>query len=167
MALLGDVRSGRQKLPIFSFLIRHKQRYLHYNFVCALLNDLFGVQSRGGCQCSGPYSQRLLGMAPGDVVAIEGELLKKHELLRPGFTRLSLAYWNSDQEVKYILDAVLFVADKGHLFLDQYRVNHKTGEWKHKTRFTRFPERRWLGNFNYGFSEKLPSASLTPGVGAG
>lgn len=47
------------------------------------------------------------------------------------------------EQAKYILDAVLFVADNGASFLPQYRLNHKTGEWKHKTRFTRFPERRW------------------------
>lgn len=74
-------------------------RFLHYNFVCALLNDLFGVQSRGGCQCAGPYSQRLLGMSMRDTRAVEAELLCKHELLRPGFSRLSLSYVNSDSEV--------------------------------------------------------------------
>jgi len=36
--------------------------YLHYNFVVALLNDLFGIQSRGGCMCAGPYGQHLLGI---------------------------------------------------------------------------------------------------------
>jgi len=36
-----------RKLPIFSFLVRCKDRFLHHNFVCALLNDLFGVQARG------------------------------------------------------------------------------------------------------------------------
>jgi selenocysteine lyase/cysteine desulfurase len=49
-------------LPIFSFLIRRGSRFLHHNFVCALLNDLFGVQSRGGCQCAGPFSQHILGI---------------------------------------------------------------------------------------------------------
>lgn len=46
-------------LPVFSFLIGHPQsnRYLHHNFVCALLNDLYGIQSRGGCSCAGPYAQ--------------------------------------------------------------------------------------------------------------
>ena len=39
-------------LPIFSFLIRRGHRYLHSNFVCALLNDLFGIQARGKiCVC--------------------------------------------------------------------------------------------------------------------
>jgi hypothetical protein len=28
----------------------------------ALLNDLFGIQSRGGCSCAGPYGHRLLGI---------------------------------------------------------------------------------------------------------
>ena len=36
-------------LPVFSFLIRAGTRFFHHNFVCALLNDLFGVQSRGIC----------------------------------------------------------------------------------------------------------------------
>ena len=102
--VLGD--TGRRRLPIFSFLVRapantdtNTPQFLHYNFVCSLLNDLFGVQSRGGCQCAGPYSQLLLGMSPEDTRAVEAELLHKHELLRPGFSRLSLSYVNSDEEV--------------------------------------------------------------------
>ena len=47
------------RLPIFSFLVRHPLSglFLHHNFVCALLNDLFGIQARGGCACAGPYGQ--------------------------------------------------------------------------------------------------------------
>lgn len=29
---------------------------LHYNFVIALLNDLYGIQGRGGCSCAGPLA---------------------------------------------------------------------------------------------------------------
>ena len=39
--------------------------YLHHNFVVALLNDLFGIQARGGCSCAGPYGHRLLGIGAG------------------------------------------------------------------------------------------------------
>ncbi|TYZ64561.1 hypothetical protein PybrP1_008628, partial [[Pythium] brassicae (nom. inval.)] len=60
-------RSDVDKLPIFSFLARFHDRFLHHNFVCALLNDLFGVQSRGGCQCAGPYAARLLGIELDDL----------------------------------------------------------------------------------------------------
>lgn len=51
--------STDNKLPIFSFVIKQQPsgRLLHHNFVSAILNDLFGIQSRGGCACAGPYAQ--------------------------------------------------------------------------------------------------------------
>lgn len=58
--LLG--RFDVERLPIFSFLIRFQDRFLHFNFVSALLNDLFGVQTRGGCQCAGPYGISIMGV---------------------------------------------------------------------------------------------------------
>ena len=60
-------------LPILSFMIKHEDLYLHHNFVCALLNDLFGIQARGGCACAGPYAQKLMGM--------DQKLAKKYEQL--------------------------------------------------------------------------------------
>ena len=57
LVLLGNTLVPR--LPIFSFLIRHPTTgaFLHHNYVCVLLNDLFGIQARGGCACAGPYAQ--------------------------------------------------------------------------------------------------------------
>ena len=57
LVLLGSTSVPR--LPIFSFLIKHPiaGMFLHHNYVCALLNDLFGIQARGGCACAGPYAQ--------------------------------------------------------------------------------------------------------------
>lgn len=54
----------RSRLAIFSFVIRERrsQLFLHHNFVSVLLNDLFGIQSRAGCACAGPYAQSLLGI---------------------------------------------------------------------------------------------------------
>lgn len=125
-----------------------KVLFLHPNFVCALLNDLFGVQSRGGCMCAGPHAQNLLGISAENVRKVEEQLLKKQELLRPGFTRLSLSSWDSDAEVEHILFAVHFVASHGSMFLPFYRMDPLTGEWRHASRARRFPERRWLGTFS-------------------
>ena len=54
VVVLGRSSSGTQingknsrHLPIFAFLVRCGDRFLHFHFVTALLNDLFGVQSRG------------------------------------------------------------------------------------------------------------------------
>ena len=128
-------------LPIFSFLIKCGHRFLHYNYICAILNDLFGIQSRGGCQCSGPYSQNLLGLTtlcdgcelPSQSnEQIEYALLhhkERAELLRPGYTRLSLPFKGlHDDEVEYVIKALEWVAKNGWSMMCLYRCNHRTGE---------------------------------------
>ncbi|RHZ38268.1 hypothetical protein DYB26_003750 [Aphanomyces astaci] len=142
IVLLGHATVTR--LPIFSFLIRAGSRFLHYNFVCALLNDVFGIQSRGGCQCAGPYGSRLLGLTSSDHDALKAALKDESKLLRPGMSRVSFPYAMDDTEVDYVLAAMDFVATEGWKFLPQYEFNHASGEWKHRTRVTTFPTRKWL-----------------------
>ena len=48
--ILGSRQASR--LSIVSFRIRHGASFLHHNFVVAVLNDLFGIQARGGCSCA-------------------------------------------------------------------------------------------------------------------
>ena len=57
ITILGNHKARR--LPIFSILIHHQDsgKFLHHNFVSVLLNDLYGIQARGGCACAGPYTQ--------------------------------------------------------------------------------------------------------------
>ena len=148
---LGSVAGLRGRLPIASFLIRCGERFLHFNFVCALLNDLFGIQARGGCVCSGPYGQRLLGIHGEEAnAAVEAALLAKQELLRPGWSRLSLPAHASADEVAYILGAVRFVASFGAAFLGDYAFDHRSGEWRHRSQLRSFKERRWLSDFALG-----------------
>jgi selenocysteine lyase/cysteine desulfurase len=134
--------ASASKLPIFSFLIRWGKRFLHYNYVCAVLNDVFGIQSRGGCQCSGPYSQFLLGLTEtndrGEQVPnqnnrdIERALLEykeRAELLRPGYSRLSLPFKGLlAEEVEYVKKALVWVSRHAWELMCLYRCNHRTGE---------------------------------------
>ncbi|EGZ22019.1 hypothetical protein PHYSODRAFT_557789 [Phytophthora sojae] len=160
IVLLGRQDDRVEQIPVFSFLVRFGDRFLHYNFVCALLNDLFGIQTRGGCQCAGPYATRLLGLARRDVLALENALIEKKEMLRPGFTRMSFPYFMSTAELEYVLAAVNFVATDGWKFLPQYKFNHKSGVWKHWTRFTKFPDRKWISHFATALEDKTRSKSL-------
>ena len=59
--ILGS--STAQRLSILSFNIKHQESVLHYGFVVALLNDIFGIQARGGCSCAGPYGHELLDLS--------------------------------------------------------------------------------------------------------
>ena len=81
----------------------------------ALLNDMFGIQARGGCACAGPFGQALLGIDYQLAKDIEDALLddEESEVLRPGFTRIGFPYFMSDAKAQYIIDAVDWIASVG------------------------------------------------------
>ncbi|UIZ27694.1 hypothetical protein KXD40_005907 [Peronospora effusa] len=133
IVLLGRQSDNIDQLPIFSLMIRYGDRFLHHNFVCALLNDLFGIQARGGCQCAGPFGARLLGVSKDNTIALGNASAKKDEVVKPGVVRMSFPYFTDDAEVKYILDAVHFLADHGWKILPQYEFDTHSAAWHHKS----------------------------------
>ena len=149
---LPEDTASMRRLPVFSFVVQHSPGvFLHHNFVSAVLNDLYGIQSRGGCLCAGPYVQRLLGMSHDSVEKVHMHLAKdpKHtEYLRPGCTRFTISYTMPQSEVDYVVSAVQEIAENGWRLLPLYRFNQKTGGWKHKARLTKEPQRKWLTNFD-------------------
>jgi len=129
--ILGN--ADAERLSIVSFVVRRPSgRYLHHNFVVALLNDLFGIQSRGGCSCAGPYGHRLLGIDLERSHAFEREITRGCEGIKPGWVRVNFTYFLDEQVADYIIDAVLFVARFGARFLDDYRFDTVTGLWHHR-----------------------------------
>lgn len=129
--LLGNLDADR--LSILSFVVRAPSgKYLHHNFIVALLNDLFGIQSRGGCSCAGPYGHRLLGIDLAKSHEFETQIAGGCEGIKPGWVRVNFNYFISDTVVDHIIESVLFVAKQGHLFLADYHFNPATGLWKHK-----------------------------------
>ena len=89
MVILGSGAGAKLLILIFSFLIKHPQSglFLHYNFVVALLNDLFGIQTRGGCACAGPFMQQLLGLSRDLVRRYEAVLVEDSRLDRVALRR--------------------------------------------------------------------------------
>lgn len=126
--LLGNLKARR--LSIVSFLIRHRDRYLHHNFVVAILNDLFGIQSRGGCSCAGPYGHRLLGVGLETSREFESTVMRGCEGIKPGWVRLNFNYFISEQVFDYLVAAVHFIADEGWKLLGDYAFDPTTGEWR-------------------------------------
>ena len=111
--------------------IRHDGRYLHHNFVVAVLNDLFGIQSRGGCSCAGPYGHRLLGIDIETSHEFEREIARGCEGIKPGWVRVNFNYFISETVFGYIVDAVELVAREGWRLLPWYRFEPATGLWRH------------------------------------
>jgi selenocysteine lyase/cysteine desulfurase len=127
--VLGD--RTHERLSIVSFVVRQGGQYLHHNFVVALLNDLFGIQSRGGCSCAGPYGHRLLGIDVEKSREFEREIGRGCEGIKPGWVRVNFNYFISETVFSFILDAVHFVADHGWRLLEQYDFDPHTGLWRH------------------------------------
>jgi hypothetical protein len=120
------------RLSIVSFVVRHEGRYLHHNFVVALLNDLFGIQARGGCSCAGPYGHRLLGIDLDASHEFEREIARGCEGIKPGWVRVSFNYFISEIVFAYLLDAVDLVATDGWRALPRYRFAPRSGLWRHR-----------------------------------
>ncbi|HEY1816932.1 MAG TPA: aminotransferase class V-fold PLP-dependent enzyme [Kofleriaceae bacterium] len=130
IAILGNQEAWR--LSIVSFIVRHRSAYLHHNFVVALLNDLFGIQSRGGCGCAGPYGHRLLGIDIDTSKEFEREIVRGCEGIKPGWVRVNFNYFLSETQFQFILDAIHLVARDGWRLLPHYRFDPDTGEWRHR-----------------------------------
>ena len=135
--ILGSTELPR--LSIVSLGLRHPRGMLHPHFVVAILNDLFGIQARGGCFCAGPYLQRLHDLDDALVEAMESEVLLGHEGVKLGWFRVNFNYFVSTAMVDYIVDAVNMVADHGAKLLPLYRFDPFTGLWHHREARARPP----------------------------
>lgn len=98
--------SVRDRLGVVSFIIRGA----HYNLVVKLLNDRFGIQTRGGCSCAGTYGHYLLSVSKTDSHRILGDILSGDLQGKPGWVRLSVHPTMTDNEMNLIMDAIGQVA---------------------------------------------------------
>jgi selenocysteine lyase/cysteine desulfurase len=122
-----------ERLSIVSFVVKRPGgRYLHHNVVVAILSDVFGIQSRGGCSCAGPYGHRLLGIDLDRSHEFEREIAGGCEGIKPGWVRVSFNYFISEEVFRYIVRAVAMVAEHGWKLVPQYRFALESGLWRHE-----------------------------------
>ena len=128
--VLGPI-DPKNRISIVSFMIKQGNKYLHPKLVTKLLNDLFGIQSRAGCMCAGPYGHSLLNIDEEQSqkfrkIGQQGKLG-----IKPGWCRVNFHYLFSEIEFKFICQAIEFIADYGYLFLTKYSFNINSGVWTH------------------------------------
>jgi len=130
--ILGNPDPGR-RIGIISFSVRGRDdKTLHPKFVTTLLNDLFGIQTRAGCSCAGPYGHHLLKIDDEMSERYRNWINRGYAGIKPGWCRISLHYVMDELEIDYILDGIEFVAEHGHRFLPLYDFDLYTGAWLHK-----------------------------------
>ena len=89
--IINYAPKGAPRLPIISFNVRGVSAY---DFAASLSND-FGIQTRAGVMCAGPYAHDLLGIKEGRMPEA-----------KPGFVRVSLHYTYTEQDVLYLVGAI-------------------------------------------------------------
>jgi len=123
--ILGSVDQPR--LAIISFNVEG----LHHDLVSALLDHLFGIQSRAGCSCAGPYGHRLLDIDRARSERFRTQVHRGIEGIKPGWVRLTIPFYASTEDVNFMLEAVEFVATHGESFIPCYELNWSDGVWRH------------------------------------
>lgn len=126
--LLGEIAPD-ERVPIVSFNIQHADRILHPRLVAKLLNDLFGIQSRAGCSCAGPYGHILLGINHEVSEKYRQFIVNGCEGIKPGWVRINIHYTLTKKDIDYLIQAIEFIAKAGHLFIQKYVFDMKTAEW--------------------------------------
>ncbi|TXE15199.1 aminotransferase class V-fold PLP-dependent enzyme [Seonamhaeicola algicola] len=117
------------RLGVFSFFIEN----VHYNLIVKLLNDRFGVQTRGGCSCAGTYGHYLLNVDQNTSKAIEKKILDGCLIERPGWIRMSIHPTMTNTEIEFICDAIKHVAENYATWGDDYEYNALKNEYIHKS----------------------------------
>ncbi len=113
---------------------------VHFNLIVRLLNDLFGIQVRGGCSCAGTYGHYLLHVDYYTSNKITSKINKGDLSEKPGWVRLSVHPTMSEKEIDYIIDAVKNVADNWKAMSEDYEYSPAKNEYYHKNFPPKHPE---------------------------
>lgn len=116
-----------ERLGVISFYIEH----LHFNLVVRLLNDKFGVQTRGGCSCAGTYGHYLLNINQETSKSITDQIDEGGLSEKPGWVRLSIHPIMTNQEIDYIINALKEVTHEGQKWSEDYVYDLKRNEFFH------------------------------------
>lgn len=116
------------RLGVFSFYIEGA----HYNLIVKLLNDKFGVQTRGGCSCAGTYGHYLLNVDEPTSKSIEKKILDGCLIERPGWVRMSIHPTMTNSEVNFICDAIETVSMNFDTWGKDYEYHAIKNEFIHK-----------------------------------
>jgi len=117
----------KDRLGVISFTVKEA----HYNLVVKLLNDRFGVQTRGGCACAGTYGHYLFNINRRVSKMITDRIDRGDWSSKPGFVRLSVHPTMSDKEISRIIEALRQIAKNHKKWSRDYKYNRQTNEFIH------------------------------------
>jgi len=137
--------NARKRLGIISFIVKGA----HYNLVVRLLNDKFGIQTRGGCSCAGTYGHHLLNVDQTRSQKIWSAIHSGDLSAKPGWVRVSIHPTMTDEEIEFIMDAIESTASNFREWMSDYYYDTASNEYKIKEGPSQ--EERWVEDwFKFG-----------------
>jgi selenocysteine lyase/cysteine desulfurase len=125
-----DILEGciKKRLGIISFMVSGAS----YNLFVKMLNDRFGIQTRGGCSCAGTYGHFLLHIDETRSYEILKQIQSGNLLSKPGWIRLSVHPTMTNAEIEFILDAIELTAAHYQKWMEDYVYDPASNEYSFK-----------------------------------
>ena len=118
----------QDRLGVISFYIDD----LHFNLGVKLLNDKFGIQTRGGCSCAGTYGHYLLNVNEETSHNLVCQIDSGDLMLKPGWIRMSIHPTTTNSEIKYVCDSIKALAENHQHWKNVYQYNKNSNEFVHE-----------------------------------
>lgn len=104
---------------------------MHHQLAVRILNDRFGIQSRGGCSCAGTYGHYLLGFNKEESFKIQNQVNCGINDTKPGWVRVSFHPTFSNKEVVFLAKALMDITENGETYAKDYIFEN--GKYTHKS----------------------------------
>jgi selenocysteine lyase/cysteine desulfurase len=115
-----DILAGHHKnrLGVFSFTING----LYHDHAVKMLNDRYGIQSRGGCSCAGTYGHYLLDIDQELSDSIVSKVEAGACQIKPGWVRVSIHPTTTNEEIKFVCDSILDLSENYKEWRKDYKL---------------------------------------------
>ena len=134
--ILADAH--RDRLGIVSFYVDD----LHHHIGVKVLNDRFGIQTRGGCSCAGTYGHYLLNVGRLHSREITDRINVGDLSTKPGWIRLSIHPTHSDADVLFMAQAIQKLAQNHRHWSNDYHIDLSRGKIEPKNNPFHFEMKR-------------------------
>ena len=106
---------------------------IHYNLIVKLLNDRYGIQTRGGCSCAGTYGHYLLHLDQINSNRIMNKVDRGDLSEKPGWVRMSIHPTMTNKEIFYIINAIKEIVANINDWQSDYDYDIHKNEFFHKS----------------------------------
>ncbi|MFL9838498.1 aminotransferase class V-fold PLP-dependent enzyme [Flavobacterium sp. ST-75] len=117
----------QERLGVISFFIDN----LHFNLGVKILNDRFGIQTRGGCSCAGTYGHYLLHVDHEKSQYLTNKITEGDLIQKPGWIRMSIHPTTTNAEIEYVCKSIIELAKNHEEWSREYEYNRANNEFTH------------------------------------